>query len=148
MENLEVFRIVPQSDLVCCNIYIQTIAVVQEWASTFASSSELPLPMPFRTDSLPNGVQLTLISASNGTISSVGSLVVTVEETSASEKVALGEPYDTEADDQDKESYLRVRREGTTGTGALPGEGRIVKDLKDAVLGRGAAYDAYRLHRQ
>lgn len=102
--------------------------------------------MPFRTDILPNGVLLTLITASNGTVSSVGSLVVTVEDTSVSENAAaLGEPYDLQ--NQGTESYLRVRREGTTGTGSLPGEGRIVKALKDAVLGRGAAYNAYRLPR-
>lgn len=126
----------------------KTVAIVQEWASTFASSSELPLPMPFRTDRLPNGVLLTLITANNGTLSSVGSLVVTVEETSVSEKVALGEPYGVKADEQEMGPYLRVRREGTTGTGSLPGEGRIVKALKEAVLGRDSAYSAYRLHRQ
>ncbi|KAL2634948.1 hypothetical protein R1flu_006427 [Riccia fluitans] len=59
----------------------ETVTLLQNWAVTYASSSELPLPMPFKAELLSNGVMLSLVTASNGTISSIGSLLITVEET-------------------------------------------------------------------
>lgn len=101
--------------------------------------------MPFRTDSLPNGIRLTFITANNGTLSSVGSLVATVEQKldpANTENAALGEPFETEA-----EFVFVVRREGVTGTGALPGEGRILKLMKEVLAGRDSSYSAYSIPR-
>eukprot|EP00250_Pteridium_aquilinum_P017053 c23430_g2_i2 orf=229-1281(-) len=106
----------------------KVVEVVQEWAVTFASSSELPLPLPFRADALVNGVQLTLISASNGVLESKGSLLVTVKE-------------------EEDGAFLIVEREGVTGTGALPGERTIVQHLKDAVRGQDKSYTFYNIPR-
>lgn len=126
----------------------QVVALVQDWATTFASSSEIPLPMPFRTDPLPNGIRLTFITADNGMLASVGALVATVEQkidTTNVESAASGEPFVTEADAA--KFVLVVRREGVTGTGALPGEGRILKLMKEVLAGRGSSYSAYSIPR-
>ncbi|KAI5073610.1 hypothetical protein GOP47_0012033 [Adiantum capillus-veneris] len=104
------------------------VEVVQEWAMTFASSSELPLPLPFKADAVSNGVQLTLISASNGIVESKGSLLVTVKE-------------------EEDGMFLTVERAGVTGTGALPGERTILQHLKDAVSGREKSYKFYHIPR-
>lgn len=126
----------------------KVVALVQDWATTFASSSEIPLPMPFRTDPLPNGIRLTFITADNGMLASVGALVATVEQkidTTNVESAASGEPFVTEADAA--KFVLVVRREGVTGTGALPGEGRILKLMKEVLAGRGSSYSAYSIPR-
>ncbi|KAL3692905.1 hypothetical protein R1sor_006556 [Riccia sorocarpa] len=120
----------------------ETVTVLQNWAVTYASSSELPLPMPFKAELLSNGVLLSLITASNGTVASIGSLIITVEETSQDDE--------QEELEMEKSFFLRVRRQGTTGTQPLPGEGRLVKEIRAAVgnLGRGGeAYKAYRVRR-
>ncbi|MCO5587734.1 hypothetical protein L7F22_041686 [Adiantum nelumboides] len=104
------------------------VEVVREWAVTFASSSELPLPLPFKADPVANGVQLTLISAGNGVVESKGSLLVTVKE-------------------EEDGTFLTVERAGVTGTGALPGERTIVQHLKDAVSGRDKSYTFYKIPR-
>lgn len=57
----------------------RVVAFVQDWASLWASSSELPLPLPFRADPLPLGVRLSLISTFSGSIESVGSLLISLE---------------------------------------------------------------------
>lgn len=106
----------------------KVVETVQEWAVTFASSSELPLPLPFRADPLENGVQLTLISASNGIIESKGCLLARVQE-------------------KEDGVFLTVEREGVTGTGALPGERTIVQHLKDAVRGHDRSYTSYHIPR-
>jgi hypothetical protein len=121
--------------------------LLQDWATTFASSSEVPLPMPFRTDPLPNGIRLTLITTDNGMLASAGALVATVEQeadSSAVESAALGEPFVTEAE---AKFVLVVRREGVTGTGALPGEGRILKLMREVLKGRDSSYSAYSIPR-
>lgn len=126
----------------------QVVSLVQDWATTFASSSELPLPFPFRADPLPNGIRLTFITADNGMLASVGALVATVEQkihSSNMESAALGEPFVTE--EADAKFMLVVRREGVTGTGALPGEGRILKLIKEALAGRDSSYSAYNIPR-
>ncbi|BBN04940.1 ferredoxin [Marchantia polymorpha subsp. ruderalis] len=129
----------------------QTVALIQDWALTYASSSELPLPMPFKADLLYNGVQLSLITASNGTVSSIGSLVVTVEDTVANDDNAPGNRSDELAEGSTViQSFLKVRRQATTGTSSLPGEGRIVKEIKATILGMGRggdSYEAYQLRR-
>ena len=136
-----------------CNINWQVVALVQDWAVTFASSSELPLPMPFKTDRLPNGVKLTLVTTDNGMLSSIGVLVATVEQikkdTTNAEKAALGDPFVTvdECEVDDGDFYFTVRREGAIGTRALPGEGRILKLMKDALARRDSAYSSYGLPR-
>lgn len=120
-------------------------SLIQGWATTFASSSEIPLPMPFRTDPLPNGIRLTFITANNGTLSSVGSLVATVEQKLDPENTgnaAFGEPFETE-----EKFVFVVRREGVTGTSALPGEGRILKLMKEVLAGRDSSYSAYSIPR-
>ncbi|KAG0580068.1 hypothetical protein KC19_4G144700 [Ceratodon purpureus] len=125
----------------------KVVSLVQDWATTFASSSEVPLPMPFRTDPLPNGIRLTLITTANGMLASAGVLVATVEEkidTTNMESAALGEPFVTEVD---AKYVLVVRREGVTGTAALPGEGRILKLMKEVVKGRDSSYSAYSIPR-
>ncbi|XP_024370268.1 chaperone protein dnaJ C76, chloroplastic [Physcomitrium patens] len=123
-------------------------SLVQDWATTFASSSEIPLPMPFRTDLLPNGVRLTLVTAENGMLSSIGALVATVEQTLDDtkniENVALDEPFGAEIEAR---FMFIVRREGVTGTGALPGEGRILKLIKEVISGRDSSYSAYSIPR-
>lgn len=126
---------------------MQVVSLVQNWATTFASSSELPLPMPFRTDPLPNGVKLTLITAENGMLYALGALVATVEEihddATNTEKAALGEPFVITNNEVDNKFRFIVTREGTTGTQPLPGEGRILKLMKDALAGRDVSYSAY-----
>ncbi|KAH7433055.1 hypothetical protein KP509_07G052800 [Ceratopteris richardii] len=104
------------------------VEVIQEWAMTFASSSELPLPLPFKADLLENGVRLTLVSASNGVVESKGSLLVTLKE-------------------EDDANFISIEREGITGTGALPGERTIIQHLKDAVNGHEKSYASYRIPR-
>lgn len=106
----------------------KVVEVVQEWAMTFASSSELPLPLPFRADLLANGIQLTLITTNNGVLESKGSLLVTIGE-------------------EEDGTFLIVKREGVTGTGALPGERTIIQHLKDAVQGRDKSYNVYHIPR-
>ena len=107
--------------------FVQVIQSAQEWAITFASSSELPLPLPFKADPLPNGVHLTLIAADMGVLQAKGSLVVTIE------------------NDEDGTTFLVVKREGVTGTSALPGERTIIRHLKEAVQGHDKSYDSYRV---
>ena len=128
---------------------MQVVSLVQNWATTFASSSELPLPMPFRTDPLPNGVKLTLVTADNGMLYALGALVATVEEINDDstnvEKAALGEPFVITNEETDEKFRFIVTREGPTGTQPLPGEGRILKLLKDALAGRDASYAAYNI---
>lgn len=106
----------------------EVVEAVQEWAMTFASSSELPLPLPFRSDCLSNGVQLTLITTNNGVLESMGSLLVTVVE-------------------EENGWFLTVKRQGVTGTGALPGERTIMRHLKDAVQGQDKSYSMYHIPR-
>lgn len=125
----------------------KVVSLLQDWATTFASSSEVPLPMPFRTDPLPNGIRLTLITTDNGMLASAGALVATVEQeadSSAVESAALGEPFVTEAE---AKFVVVVRREGVTGTGALPGEGRILKLMREVLKGRDSSYSAYSIPR-
>lgn len=104
--------------------------------------------MPFRTDLLPNGVRLTLVTAENGMLSSIGALVATVEQTLDDtkniENVALDEPFGAEIEAR---FMFIVRREGVTGTGALPGEGRILKLIKEVISGRDSSYSAYSIPR-
>lgn len=106
----------------------KVVEVVQEWAVTFASSSELPLPLPFRSDNLPNGVQLTLITTTNGVLGTKGTLLVTVVE-------------------KEEGCFLIIKRQGVTGTGALPGERKIIQHVKDAVKGRAGSYNMYHIPR-
>jgi len=124
----------------------KVVELVQDWATTFASSSEIPLPMPFRTDPLPNGIRLTFVTANNGMLESVGALVATVEQEIDStnmESAALGEPFASDS----SRFLLVVRREGVTGTGALPGEKRILKLMKEVLAGRDSSYSAYSIPR-
>lgn len=132
---------------------LQVVELVQDWATTFASSSEIPLPMPFRTDPLPNGIRLTFVTANNGMVESVGALVATVEQEIDStnmESAALGEPFASDSSSSSSSSsrfLLVVRREGVTGTGALPGEKRILKLMKEVLAGRDSSYSAYSIPR-
>lgn len=121
----------------------KTVELIKEWANTFASSSEVPLPMPFRVELLENGVQLSLIRATDGVIQCVGSLVVAVEQLSQSSTLSDKE-WTEEMSDSDW--FVYVRRQGTTGTDSLPGERRIVRDLKKQLLGKDNSYTTYYIH--
>lgn len=109
----------------------KTVGLIKEWANTFASSSEVPLPMPFRVELLENGVQLGFI---DGNIECVGSLVVTVEQ--LGQLPTLSNTGETTH--QLPNWFVYVRRQDTTTMHSLPGEGRIVKDLRKHLLGRTA----------
>jgi len=122
----------------------KVVGLVQDWAVTFVSASELPLPMPFRTDLLPNGVRLTLVTADNGMLMPIGALVAVVErieqDSAETESAAPVDPND----DSDAEWVFIVRREGAKDSQPLPGEGRILKHLKNSLSGRDS-YAAYSL---
>eukprot|EP01018_Ginkgo_biloba_P003368 Gb_02355 [translate_table: standard] len=119
----------------------KTIELIKEWSITFASSSELPLPLPFRVELLENGVQLSLITATNGLIESLGSLVITVEQVAP-----MLSNMEVNGETANSDWCLYVRRQGTTGTGSLPGERRIVQHLKNQLLGKDNSYTKYYVH--
>jgi hypothetical protein len=100
--------------------------------------------MPFRTDLLPNGVRLTLVTADNGMLMPIGALVAVVErieqDSAETESAAPVDPND----DSDAEWVFIVRREGAKDSQPLPGEGRILKHLKNSLSGRDS-YAAYSL---
>lgn len=121
----------------------KTVELIKEWAITFASSSEVPLPMPFRVELLENGVRLSLIRATDGIIQSVGSLVVTVEQLAQSSTLSDKE-WTGEMSNSDW--FVYVRRQGTTGLHSLPGERRIVRNLKKQLLGKDNSYTTYYIH--
>eukprot|EP00897_Mesotaenium_endlicherianum_P006116 jgi/Mesen1/5532/ME000279S04733 len=130
----------------------QTVAFVQEWATLWASSSELPLPLPFRTDLLPDGVVLTFVTATNGSLSSIGSMSICVTATSppaAAPGLHGGHSATGGSSSEDDGWALVVRRQGTGSTKPLPGEGRLMKHLRDALerKGNAAGYEAYHLSR-
>eukprot|EP00271_Cylindrocystis_brebissonii_P005151 TRINITY_DN1709_c0_g1_i1.p1 TRINITY_DN1709_c0_g1~~TRINITY_DN1709_c0_g1_i1.p1 ORF type:complete len:570 (+),score=113.06 TRINITY_DN1709_c0_g1_i1:134-1843(+) len=162
----------------------RVVVFIQEWASLWACSSEIPLPMPFRADPLPSGVQLTMLTTgASGALASIGSLLITVEHqpstlstarrsTGPLESISLSALEGREgAGDleggREKEVatgggeggrgeagrgiwVLKIVRQGVEGKEkALPGEGRILRHLGDALARRDNAkgYEAYHLPR-
>lgn len=117
---------------------MQTIIFVQQWAQTLACASELPLPLPVRADASDNGVTLSLIAVTAGATTSVGALDISIEPAEFAEGSLEGSDF-----------VLRVVRVGGSSKGALPGEGRLVKMLRDALERRGtvAGYESYHLRR-
>lgn len=87
---------------------------------------------------MDNGVKLSFIAVAAGATTSVGALDITVEPTEFSEGSL-----------EDSEFVLRVQRVGGSSKGALPGEGRLVKVLRDALERKGSAagYESYHLRR-
>ena len=71
-----------------------------------------------------------MVAADMGVLQAKGSLVVTIE------------------DNEDGTTFLIVKREGITGTSALPGERTIIRHLKEAVQGCDKSYDFYRVPRR
>ncbi|XP_002971106.2 chaperone protein dnaJ C76, chloroplastic [Selaginella moellendorffii] len=124
----------------------KTVAMIQEWAINFASSSELPLPMPFQADSNENGVQLKLISTGDGVLKSIGSFLVTCE---IQEPVSTPQEQEEQggSDQSQPECFVCITRLGSTTTGPLPGESRIVKLVRDLLLQRDSSYASYRIPR-
>ncbi|KAJ7551091.1 hypothetical protein O6H91_07G133500 [Diphasiastrum complanatum] len=128
----------------------EVISLVQDWALNFASSSELPLPFPFRAELLSNGVDLSLVTTDNGVLASIGSLLVIVEKENVQEKAfenSISNDQNKLSEDEDL-FCLYVKRQGTKGTNSLPGEGRILRHLKDVVSKRDTSYAMYRLPRK
>lgn len=101
--------------------------------------------MPFRADTLTNGVQLNLVTLDNGVLSSIGALVITVEEQMSD---ACADTAASAQGDVEVEYMLNVRRQGVSGAQALPGESRIVQLLKDALAGHERAYSSYSINRK
>ena len=85
---------------------------LQQWASTLAFGSELPLPEPLQVDVLPGGaVRLAAVRVGDDGVAAVGDLRVEVAE--------------------DDASVVRVTRCGlASGLRAVPGEERVLKSLR------------------
>lgn len=94
-----------------------------------------------RADTLTNGVQLNLVTLACGLLSSIGALVITVEQTPC---VESAEPEGDAA----VEYMLHARRQGVTGSKPLPGEGSILQLLKEALAGHASGYSSYTINRK
>ncbi|CAI6011221.1 unnamed protein product [Closterium sp. NIES-65] len=128
----------------------ELIAFIQQWATLWSFSSELPLPLPVRVDNQSDGTELTLITMRGDLLTSVGSFVITVEPLDAD---ARGETTSDGGDSGDGgengEWVVVVRRKGAIDNKALPGEGTIVKALRGALARHDSmkGYEAYHLPR-
>ena len=100
---------------------------VREFARTMAYAADLPLPLPLQVDDTPSGVRIAMLRTNNGSLASVGELLVDVLES---------DECDVEEDLKAKECDWRVsvmRRWPDNGSDEdvqLPGEGRILKALE------------------
>ena len=104
--------------------------------------------MPFRCDPTPDGVQLTLVTITAGNIASIGSLLIQVE---APLLPSMGKEGKGEEEEEEEVVFeLRVKRLGLRGEGPLPGEGRIIKELRRALATRGSSsgYEGYHIPRR
>ncbi|CAI5480978.1 unnamed protein product [Closterium sp. Yama58-4] len=131
----------------------ELVAFIQQWATLWSFSSELPLPLPVRVDNQSDGTELTLITMRGDLLTSVGSFVITVEPLDAD---ARGKTISDGGDGGDSgdggefgEWVVVVRRKGAIDNKALPGEFTIVKALRGALERHDSmkGYEAYHLPR-
>ncbi|GJP38611.1 hypothetical protein CLOM_g23048 [Closterium sp. NIES-68] len=128
----------------------ELIAFIQQWATLWSFSSELPLPLPIRVDNQSNGTELTLVTMRGDLLSSVGSFVITVEPLDAAASGDGGDGGDGGVEGAgEMEWVVVVRRRGAIDNRSLPGEGTIVKALRGALERHDSmkGYEAYHLPR-
>ncbi|CAI7765983.1 unnamed protein product, partial [Closterium sp. NIES-53] len=127
----------------------ELIAFIQQWATLWSFSSELPLPLPVRVDNQSDGTELTLITMRGDLLTSVGSFVITVEPLDADARGETSDGGDSGDVGEEGEWVVVVRRKGAVDNKALPGEGTIVKALRGALARHDSmkGYEAYHLPR-
>ncbi|CAI7764963.1 unnamed protein product [Closterium sp. NIES-54] len=104
----------------------ELIAFIQQWATLWSFSSELPLPLPVRVDNQSDGTELTLITMRGDLLTSVGSFVITVEPLDADARGETSDGGDSGDVGEEGEWVVVVRRKGAVDNKALPGEGQQV----------------------